>query len=43
MLEQLKSNNVVLVGLKKVLLFPFSVIKYSTEGIRSEERREERV
>ena len=33
MLEQLKSNNVVLVGLKKVLLFPFSVIKYSTEGI----------
>ena len=33
MLEQLKSNNVVLVGLKKVLLFPFTVIKYSTEGI----------
>ena len=33
MVEQLKANNIVLVGLKKVLLFPFTLIKYSTEGI----------
>ena len=33
MVGQLKTNNIVLVGFKKVLLFPFTLIKYSTEGI----------